>query len=196
MTGARFGVKTGVFTRADLNRVRRGGVPSPPEEYAEPFGRAQRPAPTIRTNLVSLPLEGKVAERERGRMRWSRSVASQVTPTPSATPHQSRLRRDSFSLAARRPPFCLLRRNFPPHCGGGIDLEGKPFYAQTKTEPVGAAICRPFPHRRKNFSAEKAVLAVGFSYPPQHLVFLVAKHRKPLLLLGFWVFFSTGKFLK
>ena len=30
-----------------------------------------------------------------------------------ATPHPSRLRRASFSLAVKRPPLCLLRRHFP-----------------------------------------------------------------------------------
>ena len=35
-----------------------------------------------------------------------------------------RYRSATFSLAAKRPPFCLLRRHFPP-LSGEIDLEGK-----------------------------------------------------------------------
>ena len=73
----------------------RGGVLSPPEWVAHTKkGRARRPSPTM-LSLVgsenktgrrgrrplrghngpsSLPLEGKVAERQRGRMRWSQST--------------------------------------------------------------------------------------------------------------------------
>ena len=121
-----------VFSPPPSLQLRRGGCPHPPAR---------------RNDTQVVPYDSlSLWERWHGVAVTER--ANEISNSPLSQPIGCQL-----SLAAKRPPFCLLRRHFPPPSGGNLPSRREPNSLPTSLYSVGEGLCAlPFlgvrPYRR------------------------------------------------